>query len=319
VSGTLSWRRAWKGLCALSCAAACGAPAPERDSVAAPGPMPPLASPEAAPLLEDGQVGRIAGSPLSATELLVAWHETAPREPWLVVDRIVSTRLALLEAARLGLRIGPERIATAFTLERERQTAELQRAAQAEGVTLDAFLRQTLGQEPAAYWAALERRTLERLTVERVVRAWTLARPTRAVRCLALPEGGDVAGALARLEAGEDFVALVRELSVDDSRASDGLVPFLVDDSRSPLARVAFLTEPGAVGGPVQVAGHALFVRVEEARAPLEGAWPDVGEAVEASLAAHPLRDAEFLPWKLAMRRIHPVDLTELEKLFREP
>ena len=135
----------------------------------------------------------------------------------------------------------------------------------------------------------------------------------RGKMCLAMPEEGDIEAARARLEAGEDFVALVRELSVDDSRSSDGLVPFLVDDARSPLARIAFLTEPGTVGGPVRVAGHALLVRVEEARAPLEGPWSEVGDAVEASLALHPLRDSEFLPWKLAMRRSHAVDLTALE------
>lgn len=307
--------RSWWGPGALLCSLACAAP--ERGAAAAPRTPPALADAPPEPLAAGVHVGRVAGSPLSATDLLVAWHESAPREPWLVVDRIVATRLALLEAARLGLRLDPPRIAAAVAQERARQTAELERAA--GGAALDDFLRAELGLQPGAYWAALERRTLERLAIERVVRAWTLSAPTRAVRLLALPEGGDIEAVQRRLAAGEDFVALVRELSVDDSRAADGLVPFLVEDARSALARIALLTEVGSVGGPLRTAGREVLLRVEELRAPLAGSWAEVGAAVEASLAEHPLGDAEFVPWKLAMRRNHPVDLEPLEKLFQVP
>ena len=42
--------------------------------------------------------------------------------------------------------------------------------------------------------------------------------------------------------AGADFAQLARERSTDDTAAADGLVPFLVRQERSPLARVAFST-----------------------------------------------------------------------------
>ncbi len=315
--------RARRALALLAALAACAAPAREaRVPERAPPALEPLAG-TAAP----GVIGRVAGQDLTAEDLLRAWHEGAPREPWLLAERLVSARLALLEAARLGVRVDPEVEAQALALERARARTELERSA--GGRSPEDFLRVELGVLPAAWWAALERRTRERLTIERVVRAWTLAQPSRAVRLLAVEEPGPPDGGAAegeavlqvrrRLAAGEDFVALVRELSVDDSRERDGLVAYLVDDPRSALARVAFLTRRGAVGGPVRVLGHALFLRVEEERAPLPGDWSAVGEAVEASLAEEPLRDAEFVPWQLAARRAHPVDLGPLDKLFGAP
>lgn len=315
----MSARRAALGLLLL--AASCAGTAGQRDwrtaSAPAPGPPPALEGVGSRGPQGETLLGHVAGSPLTAMDLLEEWHETAPRELWLIVDRIVSTRLALLEAAELGVRLEPAVLATALAAERERQDAELARVA--GGRSIESTLREELGQEPAEWYAALERRTIERLSVERVVRAWTLASPSRAVRVLALPQGDAVEAVRRRLAAGEDFVALVRELSVDDSRADDGLVPFLVDATRSPLGRVAFATAPGAVGGPVRTVGHDVLVRVEEVREPLEGDWDAVGPAVEASLARHPVQDAEYLPWKLAMRRRHAVDLGPLEKLFRAP
>lgn len=314
-------------LALLATLAACAAPARE---ARVPDRAPPALEPLAGTAVP-GVIGRVAGQDLTAEDLLRAWHEGAPREPWLLAERLVSARLALLEAARLGVRVDPARAAEALAEERARARAELERSA--GGRPPEDFLREELGVEPEAWWAALERRTRERLTIERVVRAWTLAQPSRAVRLLAVldapgPPGAPGAGAAEgeavqrvrrRLAAGEDFVALVRELSVDDSRERDGLVAYVVDDPRSALARVAFLTRPGSVGGPVRALGHALFLRVEEERAPLPGDWSAVGEAVEASLARDPLRDAEFVPWQLAVRRAHPVDLGPLEKLFGAP
>jgi len=266
---------------------------------------------------EPGVLGRIAGAPLLASELLLEWNRQAPRQVWLVLDKLVAARIARVEAARLGLALDGGRITEALARERRRQDAELARAA--GGRPIDAFLRDELGQDPARYYDALRVGTLERLMVERVVRAWTLARENRAVRLLALPEGADMEPVEARLEAGEDFGSLARELSVDDTAAAGGYVPFLVEDARVSLSRLAFLTPPGEVGGPVRAGEQSVLVRVEEVRPARTGSWEEVGELVERSLVEHPLSDGEYVAWKVAMSRQHSVDLGPLEELLGVP
>ena len=83
-----------------------------------------------------------------------------------------------------------------------------------------------------------------------------------------------------------------------------------------PRPRLAFQTPPGELGGPLPTADHVFLIRVEEKRAPLEGDWPAVREAVGASLAEHPVLDSEFLHWKLAMEKRYPIDMRPLIDLL---
>ena len=70
---------------------------------------------------------------------------------------------------------------------------------------------------------------------------------------------------------------------------------------------------PTAVdAGPLPASNRYVIMRVEEKRAPKEGPWSVIGEAIEASLAAYPVKDSEFVHWKLAMERRYPIDLGAL-------
>ena len=94
------------------------------------------------------------------------------------------------------------------------------------------------------------------------------------------------------------------------------LVPFVVAQERSPLARAAFETPVGEIAGPMPIADHQFWIRVEEKRAPLEGDWDALETTVEASLAEHPVEDAEFVHWKLTMEARYPIDLGPLWSLI---
>jgi hypothetical protein len=118
---------------------------------------------------------------------------------------------------------------------------------------------------------------------------------------------------------GADFAALAREHSTDETATSGGLVPFVVREERSPLARIAFATPVGEIGGPVWVGGHGFLVRVESERSPWLGTGASLAEAVAASLAEHPVTDAEFIHWKVEMESVYPVDLEPLRRLLGAP
>jgi hypothetical protein len=157
---------------------------------------------------------------------------------------------------------------------------------------------------------------IRQLLAERAVRAASLASETIALRLIVVANEEQLGKVQAALAEGRDFAAVAAELSVDDSRARGGSVPFVIADERSPLARLAFQTEVGAVAGPLPVGDHQFLIKIEERRAPLEGDWAAVGEKVLASLVAHPVEDAEFLHWKLAMEDRYPIDMRPMMQLI---
>ena len=123
-----------------------------------------------------------------------------------------------------------------------------------------------------------------------------------------------------RLAQGEDFSALAREYSVDESAVNEGLVPYLVRQEHSPLARVVFDAAIGEVVGPVPAAGHHFLCRVEQRRPAISGAWTSLRGPVEDSLRTAPVEESEFLHWKLEMERRYAVDLAPLlERLEVSP
>jgi len=264
------------------------------------------------------RLGSVAGVPLTAQDLLLEWAGYAPREVWLTLDKLVTTRLALAEAERLGLRLDAGGVELEVARERERLEADLR--AEGSELPFEELVRERMGQDPGFVLARLRQATIQRMITERAVRCGTLSEENLAVRVIVVPRGGDgeepARDLLERLAAGEDFAELAREHSVDDTAERGGLVPYLVRQEHSPLARLAFQTEPGTVGGPIRVTGHDVLLRVEEAREPREGGWEALREEVERSLAAHPIEDTEYLVWKLVVERRYPIDLQPLRRLL---
>lgn len=304
------------------------------DSLASPGSVPtrqdaaPAEEPEPAPASaprtsEDGEdpgasapLGWVAGQPLSAEDLVVEWHRIAGREVWLVLEKLVATRLAYAEAARLGLRLAPEAVELRVDGELARVKQEV--AEKAPGLDFEQFVEREFSEPLERYVELLRVGTIRQMLAERVARSWTLENESRSLHVIVVEEAELAAALLERAKNGEDFVALAREFSVDDSKERGGWVPYVVRQETSPLARLAFTTAPGELGGPLEIeaSGHHVIVRVGAARAPLEGDWAQVGPEVEESLARDPLSDSEFLHWKLAMERRYPIDVGPLEALL---
>ncbi len=288
------------------------APAVEADEPAAAGDEAgSRALPEEEPSPEN-VLGRVAGSPLTAEDLVLGWYEVAGREVWLVVEKIVATRLAFAEAQRLGIRLRPDSVDERVAEER----VELEERAAEAGFSVEDFVTSQLGVAPAIYFERLRRATIRQMIAERAVRAWILKNENLELSLIVVAEEEQMAGIRAELEAGADFAELAVRHSVDDTAPDGGLVSFLVRQEHSPLARLAFATPVGELGGPLHTSGHEFLIRVEERRAALEGDWRSIASEVEETLATHPVTDSEFLYWKLAMEDRYPIDLRRLKELL---
>lgn len=305
------------------------APAPELPASAAAGLQEPRPS-EPAPAAEDPvqetppasarttkpespPLGWVAGKPLEAEELLLEWGDAASREMWLMIDKLVASRLALSEAERLGIRLAPEEVERRFAAEREKLVKEVARSG--KKLELEQFIERELGFEPARYLERVRRATIRQMLAERAVRAGSLASDSVALRLIVVANDEQKQAVEAALAGGRDFGEVARELSIDDSKKGGGLVPFVVQDPRSNLARLAFQTGVGEVAGPLPVADHHFWIRVEERRAPKEGDWATIAAAVEESLARWPVDSPEFVHWKLTMEGRYPIDLGPLWSL----
>jgi hypothetical protein len=283
-------------------------PAP---ALPAPGIPEPARDPWSTPL------GTVAGRTIDVGDLFTEWHQTVGRDALLLIEKLVATRLAYAEADRLGLRLSPAGVDEVVASERARLDQEARRSG--GGLTTDEFVAQELGIAPGHYYERLRQGVVRQLIAERVVRAYSMSLENADVRIIVTADEAGIQRVRERLDAGADFADVAREVSLDDSANRGGRVSWLARVEGSPLSRAAFELSPGAVSGPIEAAGHFVLVRLDTRRPAREGRWDEVGEAVEASLAADPVLESEFLHWKVSMERRYPVDLTPFLQFFGEP
>ena len=324
-------------LASVLCLGACRAPEPSTSSLRAdpapPRPAPPLAPPEPARAAGGDQragqapaqvpetdstapvaLGSVAGSPITAEELLVEWHGISGQELFLVLEKIVTSRLAVAEAQRLGLRLEPERVDLRLAEEKKRLRDEV--VASGTTMSLEEHVRTRLGVKPEVFFARMRLAILRQMVAERAVRRWTLENEWARVRMIAVATEEEMQAVEEALAAGADFAELARERSFDDTAPVGGLVPFLVRQEASPLCASVFAAEPGGLAGPLRISGKEVLLLVEELHDERPGDWTVVKAEVESSLEAHPVTDSEFLTWKLTMEERYPIDVRPLMELL---
>jgi len=257
-------------------------------------------------------IARVAGQEIDVSELLGLWLHQDSLQVLEHLDHLVLGRLVLAEAGRLGVAIDQEVSDKAYRAAVD--TIEKTIGEKRPGMTLDRYVDEALGLDPVRYREFLRDESLRGLLAERVVRAWILASERSEVRVIAVKTEEDSRQVRDALAAGEAFEEVARRLSADSSAKEGGKVPSVVR-GESPIARLAFQTEPGQVGGPQYEKGAWLFVKVESRPEPLKGDWKEVGSAVEKSLAERPVVDLEVSQWKPVMVERYGVDITPLMKL----
>jgi hypothetical protein len=263
--------------------------------------------------LDDALVAVVGDRAIMASELLAGLRQRDARLLNFHLNLLVGERLAEIAAERVGVVLDDTLVQTRGA------AAEAAFVAELDGAPLEKVLRDELGVDPEAFRRRLLDDARRELLTERVVRSWTLAQDTARVRIL-VASSAEVARATERFAAGESFAALASELSRDPTGAQGGLVPYVVRSDRSRLARLAFRTEAGALGGPfaLEDEGLELLVFVESFAVSVSGAWSDVSALVEASLLAHEVSEEEYLQWQVAMEAAYFVDLGPISRLLGE-
>lgn len=260
-------------------------------------------------------VARVGGVAIGADELIEAWTRRESAVVRRYLDELVLERLVVAEATRLALTLEPAEAEAAARDVRARIEEQVRRSGSTD---LRAFLRQELGLDPDRYMEAAERSAVVQLLAERCVRAFTLAQERREVAVILCADREAADLVQAGLARGEDFADLARAHSTDPSGAEGGRIPAVLRTT-SAISRLAFHTEVGEVGGPLEQGERWVFVRVEGAPLPQAGPWAAVGRLVLDSLAAEPISDPEYWQWKDAMVDRYEVDTAPLLRLIGEP
>lgn len=284
---------------------------------AATAPAPPAAA-DGAPTLEgDPIVATVAGRPIATSDLLAELWQTSKGEVFEALSALILERLVQLEAARIGIEVDIEVVDAAYRASVDAFEDLIQRSR--PNVSLDTFVAEVLDLDPVVYRARLRRRALHEELALRVYRAYYLTNDHALARLIVVGSEEAAEDVSARLANGEDFVAVAREVSIekDDVDERGVAVPFIRGETL--MSRLVFQTPVGEVAGPTRELGGFVFVRVEERSPPLAGRWPDLAQAVEASLMQRPIDPVEALQWQGAMQRRYEVDITSLLRLAGQP
>ena len=278
-------------------------PADPKPAAAPAKPAPAQAAPAARP------IARVAGKDIDVSELLNLWLHQDSLQVLESLDHLVLGRLVLAEAGRLGVQIDPEKSEKAY----QDAVAAIEKTLTAKhpGVTLDRYVDEALGLDPVRYREYLRDESLRGLLAERVVRTWVLESERAEIRVIVVKSEEDSRKVTDALAAGEAFADVAKRLSADGSAKDGGSVPPVVKGD-TPIARLAFQTDVGKVGGPQYEKSTWLFVKVEGRPDPLKGDWKDVSAAVEKSLAERSVADLEVSQWKPAMVARYGVDVSPL-------
>lgn len=250
-------------------------------------------------------VARVADTDVDVRELLARWVVRSPGAARQELQQLVVARLALVEAARLGISLSPERVDAEMEEAREGMAREIRESGSAR--TLEQHVEEVLGLDPDFYLRQLRRETITHLLAERAVRTWILESPRRLLEVLVLDGTVPVEDLQPVLGGTEDLDVLAQRLEAA-GRAQRTRVE-VVESAHSALARAAFATPVGGLVGPIDENGQRLLVRVEAVPDVRVGPWSEVGPEVEASLAERPIDDREYVQWKDAMQRRYVVDV----------
>lgn len=261
-------------------------------------------------------VAHVAGTDIDVRELLSQWlfhdspgvHET--------LGELILARFSFAEAARLGMRIPDSELDLAYERGLEALSAEIERVS--PGVPVDDYIERSRGLDPETFRARLKEQTSRALIAERVVRAWLLANDHVIARAIVTNSRAEMADVEALLKQGADFETVASEKSIDPSRERGGLLPPITRGEHS-LARLAFVTQVGELGGPIEEQGRFMLIRVDERPRSKEGNWAEVGPAVERSLDRRPIDPMEWLQWEEAMYARYGVDTKPFLDLVGEP
>jgi len=238
------------------------------------------------------------------------------------LEDMINKKLQLAAAKRSGIDVTEPELAEALaeimkrnSLDRKRFEAELAkdgltydqyRSELREQITLsrvfNKYVRSGLSLDEAELRAYYERNQKVYAQPEEIrVRQIFIKQPDNATPSQATVARERARKAYDRAHAGEDFVALVRELSESESAAAGGDLGFMRRDHALPEIELATRSlKPGEIAGPLQFAGGYHIIRLEEVRTPVTP-FDRVKEEIQSTLYQQKL-DNTYRTWLQTLR-----------------
>ncbi len=259
----------------------------------------------AKPAAAELSLGRIGDRGLEAREFLRRLWIADNASARAVLEQMVFARLTTLEADRLGVLL-EER---AVDVECARTVAALEKGLTEKGskLSFDEHVDRVLKVDPKLYRASLRSDAIVQLLAERCVRAWMLESDRADVRITEIRSAEALAVARTELAAAATFDEVALAHGFGEDAATHATRMTLARAEGSELARLAFATPVGSVGGPLEQSGRWLLLQVDARRDALAGGWKILRDPVEASLVEEGVSNGEFLQWRAAMTRRYQV------------
>jgi hypothetical protein len=285
-------------------------PAPAKPDAATP-----AQTPNAAPS-GSLSVGQIGGRPIDVREFLTRLWTRDSRLAKEVLEQITFARLAIYEADRFGISVMPERVDEVVARTWAALTKKL--ADSGSKLSVEEHIRKNLDVDPTVYRQQLRTDAVVQLLAERCVRAWVLENERVVVRLTEAKDEATASKIRAALDGGRPFADVALEFGAGDDDLSKTTPMVIVRAESQDLARLAFATPIGSVGGPLVQGNRYLFLSAEQRLQPETGPWSTLGPKIEADLAAHRVGDLEYVQWRAAMMRRYQVGFDEFLTIVGE-
>jgi parvulin-like peptidyl-prolyl isomerase len=238
----------------------------------------------------------VNGKPIARQDVINLLIESHGLE---ILQQLIVLEIAKQETASRGLKVTPADVEAEF-----RQSVDRIGAAAGEGPMDEAAKRQALaslleqrGLSLAEFRLSMERNAHLRKLVEQSVAitdqtlreeySRTYGEKVR-VRHIQVAESSELNEVLNRLNRGDDFAVVARELSRNPESASRGgeLPAFTFDEASIPpvLREAAFALKPGELSSPIRVEKWFHILKLEQRIAPENVRFEDVKPQVEQAL-----------------------------------
>lgn len=232
-----------------------------------------------------------------------------------LLRKLVHDEVVRLETKRLGVTARSEDVESGVreALETLGKQVSLEYAGKK---TLEQFLEQDLRTTRPRYEAQLRRFVLARLLFERVLRFEQMQEDRVVCRVVSVGSLEKAQELLAKLREGADFEAIAKQESLAPNREQGGKLPPFGRDYEHPIAKIAFDTPLGGLGGPVEEprpGGETWFhvLRVIE-KIPARKLDPAEAEAeIRKGLLDRPVEDWEYAAWMKRMEKRYSVHYLE--------
>jgi hypothetical protein len=300
-------------------------PAPAANSASNdPAPAAPPTKPDPAPSAQTPNgapgptlaVGQIGGRPIDVREFLTRLWTRDNRLAREVLEQITFARLAIYEADRFGITVLPERVDEVVARTWAALTKKL--ADSGSKLTVEEHIAKNLDVDPTVYRQQLRTDAVVQLLAERSVRAWVLENERVVARLTEAKDETSASKIRSALDGGRPFAEVALEFGAGDDEATKTTSMVIVRAENQELARLAFATPVGSVGGPLVQGSRYLFLSAEQRLQPETGPWSTLGPKIEADLSARRVGDLEYVQWRAAMMRRYQVAFDEFLTIVGE-